>query len=197
MMKWVFGILIIISVCFGFFDGKILDVSNAALDCGKDTIDLFLILIGSMAIWGGLMRIAEKSGLTDKIARLFRPIAKLLFKGLNPQGKAFKAITMNITANLLGLGNAATPLGLEAMHELEIEDKTTDTASRNMIMFTVMNTASMQLIPATIATLRLQYGSKDPLDILPGVLIVSAISLIIGILFVFIFDNSKKGGEHH
>ena len=197
MMKWVFGILIIISVCFGIFDGKIIDVSNAALDCGKDTIDLFLILIGSMAIWGGLMRIAEKSSLTDKIARLFRPIAKLLFKGLNPQGKAFKAITMNITANLLGLGNAATPLGLEAMHELEIEDKTTDTASRNMIMFTVMNTASMQLIPATIATLRLQYGSKDPLDILPGVLIVSAVSLIVGIIIVFILDNSKKGGKQH
>lgn len=192
MMKWVFGILIIISVFFGISTGKITEVSNAALDSGKDTIDLFLVLIGSMAIWGGLMRIAEKSGLTNKIAKLFSPIAKLLFKGLNPQGKAFKAITMNITANLLGLGNAATPLGLEAMRQIEQEDKTKDTASRNMIMFVVMNTASMQLIPSTIATLRLENGSKEPLDILPAVLISSALSLIIGIIMVFVFDGSKK-----
>lgn len=197
MMKWVFGILIILSVFFGVSTGKISDVSNAALDSGKDTIDLFLILIGSMAIWGGLMRIAEKSGITDKIAKLFNPIAKLLFKGLNPKGKAFKAITMNITANLLGLGNAATPLGLEAMRQIEKEDKTKDTASRNMIMFVVMNTASMQLIPSTIATLRLENGSKEPLDILPAVLISSALSLIVGIIMVFIFDNSKKGGIKH
>jgi spore maturation protein A len=104
---------------------------------------------------------------------------------------------MNITANLLGLGNAATPLGLEAMRQIEKEDKTKDTASRNMIMFVVMNTASMQLIPSTIATLRLENGSKEPLDILPAVLISSALSLIVGIIMVFIFDNSKKGGIKH
>ena len=146
-----------------------------------------------MAIWGGIMRIAEKSGITDKMSRLFRPVAKFLFKGINPSGKAFKAITMNITANMLGLGNAATPLGLEAMHELEQEEKTKDVASRNMIMFTVINTASIQLIPTTIATLRFEHGSKSPLEILPAVIISSIASLIVGISLVFLLDNRKKG----
>ena len=99
------------------------------------------------------------------------------------------------TANLLGLGNAATPLGIEAMRQLENEEKTKEKASRNMIMFTVLNTASIQILPTTIATLRLEYGSKRPLEILPAVLITSAISLCVGIIMVFIFDDFKKGCE--
>lgn len=194
MMKWVFSVMIIISIVFGLVTGRIADVSNSAIYSGKNTIELFIILLGSMAMWGGLMRIAEKSGITDYIAYLFKPVAKLLFKGINPNGKAFKAITMNITANMLGLGNAATPLGMEAMHQLELEEKTTDTASRNMIMFTVLNTASIQIIPATIATLRLAHGSKNPMEIMPAILIVSAISVTVGITMVFLFNGKTKGG---
>lgn len=195
MMKWVFSILMLVSIGFGIAQGNIEAVSNAALSSGKETVSLVLILMGSMAVWGGVMKVAEKSGLTDKIAYLFRPIAKLLFKGLNPEGKAFKAITMNITANMLGLGNAATPLGIEAMKQLEKEEKTTDTASRNMIMFTVINTASITLIPSTIATLRLEAGSKTPLDILPCVLIVSVACLVVGISMVFALDKKTKGAD--
>ncbi len=195
MLNWVFGIMILISIIFGIFSGNISEVSNAALESGKSTIELFSILIGSMAVWGGIMRIADKCGITQKMSHLFRPIAKLLFKGLNEDGKAIRAITMNITANLLGLGNAATPLGLEAMKCLEEEDKTTDTASRNMVMFAVMNTASIQIIPATVATLRLTYGSKNPLDILPAVIITSLAALTVGVIMVFIFDFVGKGGE--
>jgi len=194
MMKWVFGIIILVSIVFGIGTGHISEVSNAALFSGKSTIELFLVLLGSMAVWGGMMRIAEKSGITDKISFLFKPLAKLLFKGINPNGKAFKAMTMNITANLLGLGNAATPLGIDAMHQLEIEEKTTDTASRNMIMFTVLNTASIQILPTTIATLRLEHGALNPLDVLPAILITSLISVSIGITLVFLFDGIKKGG---
>lgn len=194
MMKWVFGIMILISIIFGIGKGNISDVSNAALHSGKSTIELFFVLLGAMAVWGGIMRIAEKSGITDKISILFKPLAKFLFKGLDTNGKAFKVITMNITANLLGLGNAATPLGMEAMTQLEIEEKTNDTASRNMIMFTLLNTASIQILPTTIATLRLEHGSKNPLDVLPAILITSAISLTVGIIMVFLFDGIKKGG---
>lgn len=194
-MKWVFAVLILISILFGAATGHISAVSNAALNSGKSTIELFIVLLGTMAIWGGIMRIAEKSGVTNRISRMFRPLAKLLFKGINPNGKAFKAMTMNITANLLGLGNAATPLGMEAMHELEKEEKTTDTASRNMVMFTILNTASIQIIPTTIATLRLEYGSKSPMEILPAILISSAAALTVGITMVFLFDGRKKGGE--
>ncbi len=195
MMKWVFAVLILISILFGAVTGHISAVSNAALNSGKSTIELFIVLIGTMALCGGIMRIAEKSGVTKRISQMFRPLAKLLFKGINPNGKAFKAMTMNITANLLGLGNAATPLGMEAMHELEKEEKTTDTASRNMVMFTILNTASIQIIPTTIATLRLEYGSKSPMEILPAILISSAAALTVGITMVFLFDGRKKGGE--
>ncbi len=195
MMKWVFSVLIIISILFSFFTGNTNKVSNAILDSGKSTIQLFLILAGSMAIWGGIMRIAEKSGITDKVAKLFAPLTKRIFKGINPKGKAFKAICMNITANLLGLGNAATPLGIEAMMEMEKEEKPANIASRNMVMFTVINTASIQLIPATIATLRLEYGSKNPMEILPAILITSVIALFVGITNVYIFDFIGKGDK--
>ncbi len=195
MMKWVFSLLIIFSIVFGAINGNIAEVSNAALDSGLNTLELFFVLVSAMAVWGGIMRIAEKSGITNKISLLFRPVAKIIFKGLDTNSKAFKAITMNITANLLGLGNAATPLGMQAMQELEKEDKTKDTASQNMIVFTVINTASIQLIPTTIATMRLAHGSKMPLEILPAILIVSAISLTVGLTVAFLFNKSNKGGD--
>lgn len=194
MMNWVFAIMIIVAVIFGIATGNISDVSNSILDSGSSTIQLFLILLGSMAVWGGIMRIADKAGITGKIASIFKPVAKLLFRGLDVNGRAFKAITMNITANMLGLGNAATPLGLEAMKRLEEEEKTTETASRNMIMFIILNTASIQIIPTTVATIRLSYGSKNPMDILPAVLITTLCALFVGILMVFLLDKNKKGG---
>lgn len=192
MMKWVFSIMILFSVIIGFATGTIDKVSNAVLNTGIDTISLFFILLGSMAVWGGIMRIAEKSGITKKIAFLFSPIIKRLFKNLNPNGKAVSAITMNITANMLGLGNAATPLGIEAMKEMEKEENIKDTASRNMVVFTVLNTASIQLLPTTIASLRLLHGSKSPMEILPAILIVSACALTVGLILAFLLDNNKS-----
>ena len=100
---------------------------------------------------------------------------------------------MNITANLFGLGNAATPLGIEAMKALESEEDCGDTASRNMIILTVFNTSSVEIIPTTVATLRLAHGSSSPLDILPCVLLVSVISLSVSILFVYLFDGIGAG----
>ena len=194
MMKWIFSIFIIISIVFSFFTGKTSELSNSILASGKTAIELCIILTGSMAIWGGIMRIAEKSGITKKAAKVFYPLSKLLFKGINPNGKAFNAICMNITANMLGLGNAATPLGIEAMQELKKEEKADTYATRNMVMFTVINTASIQIIPATIATLRLQHNSKNPLDILPAILVTSVIALTVGIM-VYIFDFIGKGGH--
>lgn len=195
MMKWIFSIFIIISIILSFFTGKTAQLSNSILGSGKTAIELCIILMGSMAVWGGIMRIAEKSGVTNKAAKLFYPLSKLLFKGINPNGKAFNAICMNITANMLGLGNAATPLGIEAMQELQKEEKTNTYASRNMVMFTVINTASIQIIPTTIATLRLQHNSSNPLEILPAILVTSVIALTVGILMVYVFDFIGKGGN--
>ena len=193
MMRWVFGIMIILSVIFGIGSGHISDVSNAALNEGVNAVELFLYILGGMCVWGGIMRIADKAGITEKLCKAFKPLARLLFKGLNLEGKAYKAMSMNIIANLLGLGNAATPLGMEAMHELEKEDRTTDTASNNMIVFTVLNTASITLIPTTVASLRLKHGSLQPLDVMPGILITSLISVSVGLTLSLVFNTLKKG----
>lgn len=192
MLKWIFSILIISAFISGIIGGKTADISNAVLTESVSAIELGIYLLGAMCVWGGVMRIAEKSGVTDFLSRLFSPILKLIFKGINPKGKAFSAICMNITANLLGLGNAATPFGIEAMKELEKEEKCDGVASLNMILFTVMNTASLTLIPTTIASLRLKNGSENPLEILPAVMITSAVTLIVSLLTARLLERRKK-----
>lgn len=194
MIKWIFALMLIVSVVFGAFTGNMSKVGAAALNSCVEAVDLFLYLLGGMCMWGGLMRVAEKAKITDMLSKLFRPVLKLLFKGLDMNGRAFHAICMNITANLLGLGNAATPLGLEAMRRLEQEEKPGDTTSRNMIVFIILNTASITLIPTTAASMRLKHGSAAPMEIFPCVLITSACALAAGLVSAFALDGLKKGG---
>ncbi len=193
MMKYVFGILILLSVVFAALSGRMSEVSDAALNEGVNAVELTLYMLGGMCVWGGVMRVAEKSGITDKIARLFTKPAKLLFPTLNLNGAAFHAICMNVTANLLGLGNAATPMGLEAMRSLEKEGRTTDTANDNMIVFAVLNTASITLIPTTCASLRLKYGSSAPMEILGGVLMTSFFSLAAALTSALLLNKLHRG----
>ena len=181
--------MLIISVIFGAATGNIGQVCDAALNSSVEAVELFLYLLGGMCMWGGLMRIAEKAKLTDMLSSLFKPALKHIFKGLDLNGKAFHAICMNITANLLGLGNAATPLGLEAMRRLEEEEHPGDTTSRNMIMFVVLNTASITLIPTTAASLRIRHGSAEPMEILPCVLVTSACALAAGLISAAALDG--------
>lgn len=128
------------------------------------------------------MKIAVKSGLTEKLSRLMAPVIGLLFRGLDYRSPAAQAITLNLTANLLGLGNAATPLGINAMTELQKLNHQPETASDHMVLFVVLNTASLQLVPTTTALLRSKAGSAMPLDILPAVLCASAVSVTAGVL---------------
>ncbi|MCM1329182.1 MAG: spore maturation protein A [Ruminococcus sp.] len=188
MMNKIFAAMLILSVIFGIATGRISEVCNAALNSCAEAVELFLYLLGGMCMWGGLMRIAEKAKITDFIAKLFKPVLKHIFRGLDLEGKAFHAICMNITANLLGLGNAATPLGLEAMKRLEEEERPGKVTSRNMIMFVVLNTASITLIPATAASLRIKHGSAAPMEILPCVLVTSACALAAGLLSAAALD---------
>ncbi|MBQ8787168.1 MAG: spore maturation protein A [Oscillospiraceae bacterium] len=191
-MKWIFAIMLIISAILGAIQNKISEVSSAALNSCVEAVELCIYLTGGMCMWGGIMRVAEKSGVTDVLAKLFRPLLKHLFKGLDTSGKAFHAICMNITANLLGLGNAATPLGLEAMKRLEEEEGESEVTSRNMVLFVVLNTASITLIPTTAASLRLKHGSEAPMEILPCVLITSACALMVGLITAIIFDKGER-----
>ena len=188
MLDCIFAILIISAFVSGIISGNIGAVSEAVLTESVSAVDLGIYMLGAMCVWGGVMRVAEKSGITDILSKFFSPFLKLVFKGIDTKGKAFSAICMNITANLLGLGNAATPFGIEAMKELEKEDNCKETASINMIIFAVINTASFTIIPTTVAALRLKNGSENPLEILPAVIITSAITLIVSITFARILD---------
>lgn len=195
MMKWIFAGLIALSVLFGSLNGRMDAVSAAALqECGG-AIELTLSLAGSMCLWSGLMKVADRADLTSKISHLFKPIIRLLFRGLDHTGQAARAITMNISANLLGLGNAATPLGIAAMKELDKVNATPGTASDHMVLFVVLNTASMQLLPTTTALMRQNAGSPAPLDILPAVWVASFVSVLSGIVAARVLRTSSRTGR--
>lgn len=192
MMKWIFSGLILLAVLFGALNNRMDAVTTAALsECGN-AIELTLTLMGSMCLWSGLMKIAERAQLTEKISRLFSPVIRLLFKGIDYRSAAANAITLNISANLLGLGNAATPLGIAAMREMEKQNPQKGYATDNMILFTVLNTASLQLIPTTTAMLRQNAGCDTPFDILPAVWIASLASVVSGIVSAKVFAGLQR-----
>ena len=191
MMNYIWGISILISIFCALFTGKINNLSAAVLTGAGDAITLIISILGMMAMWSGIMKIAQKSGITDFLSRLFLPIIKLLFPDCSPKSEATKAICMNITANLLGLGNAATPFGIKAMQELKKESKMKNptVATNSMIMFVIINTASLQLIPTFLCTLRQNYGSKNPMDITLILWITSLAALMVGITSAKIFER--------
>lgn len=182
MMKYIFGGLVLLSVVIGFLRGDAGTVSNALISSCSDAVTLCISLCGIICLWSGIMRVAQSSGLTEIVAKGLGPVLKRLFKGISQKGEAMQYIVLNITANLLGLGNASTPFGIAAVKALEKEEKTEENASDNMILFVVLNTASLQLIPTTAAALRLNHGSAAPMEILPAVWAVSVINVILTVL---------------
>lgn len=181
MMNYVFAGMILIAVIFGCVTGNAGAVTSAVFSGTSDAVELFITLCGVMAFWNGVMKIAEECHITDRFSRVMRPLIKLLFPKLNPESPAAGAISMNITANLLGLGNAATPFGIKAMNELNKLNSGRAAASDDMVTFVVINTASLQLIPTTIAALRASCGAKVPMDIMPSIWLASVISLAAGV----------------
>lgn len=181
LLTFIFSLLILASIAAAMVTGNVKELTEAVLNQPVNAVELCIYLCGGMCFWGGLMRVAEKSGLTERLAAVFALLLGWLFKDLDKQGRAFKAICMNITANLLGLGNAATPFGIEAMKALAEEEGASDTATPSMIIFTVINTASLTLIPSTALSLRMKYGSADPLEIVPAVWITSAAALAVSV----------------
>ena len=184
MMKWVFTGFVALAVLFGAATGRMGEVSNAALTSCGDAVRLVITLTGSMCLWSGLMKVADTAGLTEKLSLALRPVMRLLFKGMKHTSESARAITMNMAANMLGLGNAATPLGIAAMRAMAKEERSGSTATENMVMFVVLNTASLQFIPTTTAIMRAAAGSSRPLDITPAVWLASAFSVMIGVVSV-------------
>lgn len=192
MMNWIWFLLIAVSVLAGIADGKINNVSQAALGGACDSITLFITLLGGMCLWSGVMKIADSCGITRALAKLLAPVTKRLFPDIAAKGAGMEAICMNMAANFLGLGNAATPFGLKAMKEMSAASREKGTATDSMAMFIVINTASLQLIPTTIALLRLKMGAKMPFDVMPCIWLSSITTLIFGIMMAKILAGRKK-----
>lgn len=178
----------LISIIFSIFNGTTGELSKSLLESSGMAVQTVITLVGTMALWGGAMRVAKSSGFTNKICRIIKYPIKFLFPEIDDNSSAFESISMNISANLLGLGNAATPLGLKAMKEL----KESNSSRKCITKLVVLNSASIQLIPVTVATLRLSNGSEAPWDFVPAVLIVSLISLTSGLIMVKALNYNKN-----
>ena len=182
MLNKIWAGMILISFFCAAVTGRMEALSQAVLEGSGKAVELTLSMAGMMCAWTGLLQIAEAGGITALLARVMSPVIGKLFPGCRREGEAMQAISLNITANLLGLGNAATPLGIAAMKELEKTSQRKGVASDEMAMLVVLNTASLQLIPTTTAALRLANGSTAPMEILPAVWLASSVSILAGIL---------------
>lgn len=186
-MNYIFFALIAISIIVGIFNNTLNEVVNAMLSACNTAVKISFSLIGIMAFWLGIMRIAEKSGLVQILSKLLNPIAKILFKDVKKDSPVVGDITMSVTANALGLTNAATPIGLKVMKELQDDNKNKDTATDSMCMFLGMNTAGFQIIPATVIAVLVGVGAKNPSEIILPTLIVTTISFLVAIITALIF----------
>lgn len=184
LLNYVWAFMIIISFVCAVFGGNTDALSKIILSAGSDAVSLLLKLTGVMCIWCGLMNIAEKSGLCSVISKVLSPVLKRLFPSLKNNRDTLNSISMNITANLFGLGNAATPLGITAVKKMQAENKNKDSVTRDMAVFLVMNTAALRLIPSTVAALRESANSEAPMDIIFCVWISSALSLASAVIAV-------------
>lgn len=181
MMNYIWTILILISFVFAIFSGNTEALSNAVLEGAESACELIFSIMGIMCFWSGMMEIAKRAKITDGLAKFFSPLLSKLFPDVDKNSPAMHYISLNISANMLGLGNAATPFGISAMKELQKFNPLKDTASDSQLLFVVLNTASIQLFPTTLCAYRAKYGSADPFSILPLVWITSLAALIVGI----------------
>lgn len=165
LLNIVWPIFIIISFSYAIFSGNLDNLNSSIFQSTEDAIKLTLSLLGTICLWNGVMQIASKTTVIDKLVKFLNPIIKFLFPDLKNNNKIQKEISMNMIANILGLGNAATPLGLKAMKSMQKENNDKDTLSDSMMMFIVINTASIQLIPTTVIAIRNSLGSNNPTSI--------------------------------
>ncbi|MBQ4145633.1 MAG: nucleoside recognition protein [Clostridia bacterium] len=191
MLNIIWGGMIIISLLVSVFTGRIEQTAAAAVTGAASAVETCFALLGIMCLWTGLTKIGEKAGLVSFMSRLLRPLLKILFPKIDPSSKAGGSIVMNIVANLFGMGNAATPLGIKAMGELSKRGRGR-TATNEMCMLVVLNTASIQLVPTTLISLRQTYGSISPGEIIVPVWIVSICALIMGITAAKLMEGRRK-----
>ena len=179
-MSWLWAGMVALSVLCGTVNGRMAEVSAAALEGASAAVELCLGMLGSVCLWMGVMELMERCGLAGGLARLLRPVLRRLLPKASADTETLGAVSANVSANLLGLGNAATPLGIRAARRMA--QNCDGVAGDELCRLVVLNTASIQLLPTTVAGVRAACGSAAPLDILPAVWLSSALSVTAGLL---------------
>jgi spore maturation protein A len=180
-------IMICVSIVFAIFTGHLEAFTKSLFDGAKAAVEVSLFLLGIVSVWMGITRILEDSGLIYRIAHLFKPVICRLFKNIPGDHPSITAITLNVLANLFGLGNAATPLGIKAMQELDTLNENKGLITPEMMTFIVINTASIQLIPFSVIGILASYGNSNPAAVVLPILISTAISTITALLVLAVF----------
>ena len=195
---WVF--LIVVSVIFAIINGRLQEVTQAIVDNSKLAVEISISLIGVMAFWLGLVKLAEKSGIITLIAKCVQPITNFLFPEIPKNHPSLGNIAMNISANALGVTNAATPVGIKAMQEMQELNPRKDTATNSMATFLAINTAGFQIVPASVIAVLVASGSNNPTEIVGPTIIVTAIGTIVAIIAVKtlqkFFPIKDSGGKN-
>ena len=181
MLNYLWPIFIIGSIVYGVMSGNLEQLNNAIFDGAESAVTTSITLLGSLCLWNGIMSIAENTKFVQVISRLIRPIVKFLFLEIKYDKKITQEVSMNMVANILGLGNAATPLGLKAISSMQKINPNKKELSNSMITLIVLNTASIQLIPTTVIALRSSLGSNNPTSIIFPVWIATAVAAIVGL----------------
>lgn len=185
MINYIFAFFFISGILYSFITH--INITTHMLTSATTSIELIFSIIPIICLWLGLMNIAKKSGLLNKLAKYLTPILKIIFPEIPKDSPCFTYIATNMIMNMLGLGNAATPFGLKAIKEMQELNKNKDTATRSMITFLVINTASITIMPTTIISLRMYYGSITPESIIPYIIITSTLSCLIGLIIDRLF----------
>ncbi len=182
MLNIIWPIFIIISYIYATFSGRLENVNNAIFEYTKTAVELTITLLGTMCLWNGLMEIASNTKLINRINKVLSPLVNFLFSENKNNKKIHEEISMNIVANMLGLGNAATPLGLKAMKSMQENNKNKERLTDDMATFIILNTASIQIIPTTVISIRMSLGSIQPTKIIFAVWFSTICAAIVGIV---------------
>lgn len=192
MLNILWPFFVIISIIYATFSGNLDKLNKSIFDSTESAVSLTITLLGITCLWSGIMEIASKTDIIKYLNKILKPIVKKIFPNINSKSKSYDNIIMNITANILGLGNAATPLGLKAMSELQKENNDKETLNDNMMMLIVLNTASLQIIPTTVISIRSSLGSNNPTQIIFPVWISTICAAVVGIVCCKIIIKCTK-----
>lgn len=192
MINFIWLILIVISIIYGIVTNNVNIINNTIIDSTKTSLDMLLKIFPVLGLWMGLTKIAEKSGLLEKLSFRLSPLLNKIFPDIPKGHESLGLIASNMISNMFGLGSAATPFGLKAMTSLQKLNKKKDTATRSMITFLVINTSGLTIIPTTVISLRMMYGSVNPTSIVFASILSTLLSTIVGIIIDRILARRYK-----